>query len=834
MQELLEKIRELILYETVNNSDSHGKEIISHYYKVLAEWINNYNSYRKYSPHFLHTLEKYFDRSLSYSIYIYQNLYEKVIRLPINKIFDQDILDIKPTDSSIENIKKILDKSLPNQKQIRISDFEVKTEGFSDKEIKEMISILVDKLQNDTVQNFQWDIQQVDSTVFDFVFLRALCLRIREPELFYFVTNMFFDRLFTSEYHQDARNLCEEILIASIKDNFSFYGYFICFRVYSNQANVQAALLYGNLFMTAVARQGYLSSNKFQFEIIWQSLKFFRNCHLYPWAIQIYESIPHEISLSDYDRHSLDNSYFTCRLLMKDVSVTTDLDDYLNRERENILSEGINGCIPWLITLYNLKRLDQFFQYSKSGLESYLALFESIVPPKRIEKWKNIVFGNSSELKKQLKESLLKLTRTKNKSDFVYDNEMAIKIASRLIEDSFDKNDFESVLLAMLVKSDFSVNFLNKKSDELEPLDLTEISHESFFEVYDDPVESLKTLPLNDSDFVIFLISSEEKLFYLTFHNNNFAHGQFGDWNFHEFQKWGNEELTQIEFDTTIKDKGGQVRKVFIEDYENESLRVFENLKFPRLDNIPEFRNILLVKDMAISKMPHNLLLDNYGKPLALRGSVTNILSLEWLSIKLKQNSVQYKNDKAIYIPIEGGDLTINMLYESIKETLNDYQIKQTLSITEFQPINSTINIISSHGDREISSTQVIYPNSSSVIHNPDGILAKGKILVFLVCHSGSIKEHFFRNEITSLIKRYLSEGYDAVIAPFWSLHINIPPIWLPIFLKEIDNETEVGRAVFAANKRVFDKYPTPAAWACMHLYGNPFFKISKTTRNER
>ncbi|WP_144605599.1 hypothetical protein [Algoriphagus algorifonticola] len=826
MAELYEKFRDLMLHDTANKSDTNEEKIVLVYHEILDNWIEDYESYRKNSSRFLDSLETYFNYALGVSASIYVALYDQVINLPVKGTFDQNIVKIIPSDSAIKNVKRIVERSMEDVQIIRISDFSVKTDGFSDFEIREIVSLMIDKFQNDTVENFHWDMKLIDSTVFDFAFLRGLCLRIREPELFYFLTNMFFDRLFTSEYHQDSRNLCEEILISSIKDNFSFYGYFICFRVYSNQGNVQAALMYGNLCLKSVIQLEALPSDKFQFEIIWQSLKMFRNCHLYPLAIRIYDRKPKSIVLSDYDKHALDNSYFNCRLMINEPSLKSALEDYINIERESILKEGTNGCIPWLILLYNLSRIDDSFQYSNSSLFSYIPLFESVVPSGLITKWKNIIFGNSDGLNVQLKESLLKLTKTKNKADFVYDNEMALKIASRIIADSFAKMDFESILIAMIVKSDFSINFVNKSSSEFEQLDLTEYSHESFYEIYNNQLGVLEKLPIMDFDFVIFLINSEEKLFYLIYNKKSVLHyGQFPDWNPDEFRKWKNEELVQFKFDTTIKDKGGQIRNMFAEDYEQESSRFIQNLKFPKLNMLSKVKKVLLIKDMAISDFPHNLLMGSEGL-LGLQGSITNILSLEWLNKRIHSEIESRNFDKAIYIPIEGGDLTINMLYEFLLDTIEKYDIRKTTSIVGGSPLDSTINIVSSHGDINISSNEFIYPNDSSVVHNLDGILGSGKILILLVCHSGSATEHFFRNEISTIVKRYLVNGYEAVIAPFWSLHINVPPIWLPVFLEELEKGNEISNAIFHANKIVHEKYLTPAAWACMHLYGNPFFKL--------
>ncbi len=827
MQELIDKIRQQILYETVTESNVHEEQILKDYKTVLSLWVNNYALYREHSGDLLYTFEKHSDKSISYSLFIFQKLFAQALNYPIQSIFSDEIVDIEPTKKAGDNLEKILENSKSENLAVRISDFNLNMDGISTDEIKEIISWLIGKFQNDSF-DLTWDLKQVESSVFALACLRALCVEIKEFEMFYHVVNMVFDKLYTSEYHQEARDLCEEVLIASIKDGFAFYGFFTCFKVYSNDGSVQAALLYGNLFLTSIIQDKSISSDKFRFEIIWQSLKFFRNCHLYPWAINLYEDMPNNLSLTIYQQHSLDLTYYTCKLLMKDKLIATSLNDYLNKERENILIEGIKGCAPWLMLIYNLQRLANVFQYKGSGLEFYLRLFESIVPEEYIRKQKNIVFGNSEELKKQLKESLLKLNRTRNKSDFVYDNEMAITIGSRLIEMSFENKDVEAVLLAMLIKSDYSINFVSKESMDFAPIETQEITHERFYESFDNPIDSLRTLPLEQTDSIIWLINSEDKLFQLSLNNGEFSFDNFEQWDLLKFQSWSDDRVPTLEFDTSGKDRYGSVRSLFIEDFEDQALEIINDISFPPIPNTKGLKNILLVKDMALSELPHNLLLNEENELISLQTSVTNILSVEWLASKINAPIDKVVNNKAIYIPIEGGDLTINMLYESIRESLEKFNVSVFTSLTDFSPIESTINIVSSHGNKDISSTHVFYPNDEKVIHNLNGILGSGKILILLVCHSGSTKELFFRNEMASVIKRYLSSGYEAVIAPYWSLHINIPPLWLPVFFDLINSGANVSDAVFNANKTVFETYPTPAAWACMHLYGNPFFTIPK------
>jgi hypothetical protein len=105
-------------------------------------------------------------------------------------------------------------------------------------------------------------------------------------------------------------------------------------------------------------------------------------------------------------------------------------------------------------------------------------------------------------------------------------------------------------------------------------------------------------------------------------------------------------------------------------------------------------------------------------------------------------------------------------------------------------------------------------------------VIGKGKILVLFVCHSGSMMSDIFRNRISSIIRSYLKGGYEAVIAPFWALDIAICREWLPVFLQSLTAGNPVIKAVNDGNMRVREVYPTPRAYACLHAYGNPFFRI--------
>jgi hypothetical protein len=83
-----------------------------------------------------------------------------------------------------------------------------------------------------------------------------------------------------------------------------------------------------------------------------------------------------------------------------------------------------------------------------------------------------------------------------------------------------------------------------------------------------------------------------------------------------------------------------------------------------------------------------------------------------------------------------------------------------------------------------------------------------------------------FDFKLSSFIRKFFELGYEAVIAPYWALSTEIPPIWLPEFLDCINQGMSGAEAFYKASLAVKSLLPTPAAWACMHYYGNPDFGL--------
>lgn len=825
-KKIFEDFHRKLTSENLLSNNVFEKEITGHYYEILEILATDFETYRKFSPLVLSTLEDNDRKSISYSLNIFFDLFEKMKNSKNVYKLDQSVTKAKITDKSNDKFLKLLEESLKRNNKLRISDFEFPPNDLTELEIKEIVSLQISLIQ-ESAKEIDWKEEQSDNIMLQLPILRHLLVKLKNPELFYFIIGIFIDRLNSSEFYQAARDVSEEIIISSFNDGYPQFGFFNAYRCFSGQGSAQAALLYANISMSFALKNEQKVSDKYLQELIWQSIKYFRNTGLYPYAVKIYDSIPKTLELSGYHRRSIDHTYFTSLINMEKEKLPALLLDYLNKERENIFSGGVHESLPWLITLYNIKRLFPKANFSNTGLGYYINIFEQIVPKESIGNFKSIIDGNSTSLKEQLKKSLIKLNETRNKTDIVYDNDMSLKIANRIIEDSFDKKDSEAILLAMMLKSDFSLIFKSKESFEFAPFKVPTTELEKFNNIYKDRDKIENEISKNEFQSIIWLAITEGKVFQLTLNNNIFRYYKLLKWDWSKFKSLTNAGyFSSFSFDDTIKDKGG-VRNIYEEEHIEQAEQINSEISFCKLNIDDETNSIFIIKDMELADFPHNLFLDQNNEFLHLNKPITNILSTEWYLSIDKSTVISKEYSKSIWIPKDEGDFTLNQLYSKIENTLNKNNFNIFSKLEKYSSLTSDINIICSHGAKDIAEKQIIYP-SDIPLANLNKVIGKGDILIYLICHSGSYKSELFKNNITSLVKTYIEKGYKAIIAPFWGLHINVTEIWLPEFLSSFNSGDTIDIALFKANKKVYYKYPTPAAWCAMHLYGNPDLKVEQ------
>ena len=118
----------------------------------------------------------------------------------------------------------------------------------------------------------------------------------------------------------------------------------------------------------------------------------------------------------------MDRHYLGALLQLKDKNFLDILSESLNKHREQIISGRISECLPWLITIYNAKKIYGEAAFKSYPLPFYESIFETIVPDNISKKYKELLLGEDANvLKDMFITELLNISKTRFKDDFVTD-----------------------------------------------------------------------------------------------------------------------------------------------------------------------------------------------------------------------------------------------------------------------------------------------------------------------------------------------------------------------------------------------------------------------------
>ena len=240
--------------DRINKEHKLENEITDYYYQILNDLVSDYQIYRDYFPSLLASIEN--NDAKLYSITIFFQLYDKVFSSCYISELDITQFTEKITPEALEKLKDGFKECLASGNIIRISKFDFNVDGFTEHEIKECISFLVDLLQSDS-EAIEWSDKLAQDHLIQLAVMKSLLKSLGNNQYFYFVIAMFFDRLNTSEFFQSARDLAEEIIITSFNDGVPELGFLNSYHCYSRQGSLDAAILYANmcLFVISISKK---------------------------------------------------------------------------------------------------------------------------------------------------------------------------------------------------------------------------------------------------------------------------------------------------------------------------------------------------------------------------------------------------------------------------------------------------------------------------------------------------------------------------------------------------------------------------------------------------
>ncbi len=623
------------------------------------------------------------------------------------------------------------------------------------------------------------------------------------------------ERLARDGYHQIARDYAEEAIVCAVSDGCPEYGHYCRFSLASLQQNPIDASIHGGLLLASLSLKDSIPQD-FQYRVLSALFTFFRNIHDCDTADSLYEMIMSLEYIGPYNRQKTHTAYLNLLLMSDSEKALYAANDFATENLEEILRFGDASAVPWLAIISSLKFLHPQQFHTKLGLVSLESHIESVLSENQIESIRDAILPRRGSTKKMIIDALDKLHLTRNGNDHIYEVNRLQFSAARLLESSLEIGDIEGVVLAHRVMSDgslaFELNSLGERkiirSDDV-GLNGFKGRNEKYFEMV------CRELLLCDKYRYVWLGFDGEKLYYLICEDGQFLPcGIVPNISKAQVFVWLEKDLPKLGFNDSPITTGPLITREDIWLEESKSIR--KNL--PKLYLPESKKNTIVFCDIEMSCFPHNFISEpNDGE---ISRIICNPLSLD--------NYLRYKplhidvSEVSIWAPIEADDTAILLAHGRLISCMAEYKLILSESMVPNFERQTDIKAFICHGGRSKNGGFTgLYPSDDKK-YISSSILGSGKVAVLFICHGGHVNSDVYARSFQALAKNLLSAGYEAVIAPSWSLNVVIPGPWMTAFIGFLTLGGNIVDASLYANNRIKSIYPVESAWAAMHVFGNP------------
>lgn len=672
--------------------------------------------------------------------------------------------------------------------------------------------------------SLQWSKTDIENMTFLLIMLYPVCKEDDKMEVFLNLYYNFFDRLNSTGNPQDVRDFSENLLMVGYNEQLEPEAYYGVSRAYALN-NPMAGLLYFYIALCFIEKRNARISRRFAYNLLWQILKLMRNSR---WIsiekaddiLKIFD----ELGCPEYDKLSVYHTYFSMKFMTGNPSIVGEVTDFVNAHRETIYQNLEHSSLPWMNLFMVLRKHHQDQDFTS------IANFEQAMLPIVKENGNQSLldfYDKNKDVSDDLRIRLAKLETTRNPSDYGRDSRYVQMLAKKSLRIAVESNLPDNFLMAMrcradytFVKEDIPVTELYRKVEIVDVTPHSEISGlvttENLREVLPYPDDALLMLGRGDDNVCYSMV---------------FTHG------FYSFDKQPSlqrvdyariqSEVIRCQYYEKDISTGGGIYHKSVQDFEEEQRVLQGKLKECSL-NLPDgVRRFLIVKDMCMGAFPHHLFTDTAsGRLIGEELPTVNVISPEVLA-RIGQSSTLIKGFSCSYWSPYNRELTFQLIRSKLDDELSKCHFRVVDDDIPQSPLDSDINIVCAHGGNDISDTHWFYAGGEPIIEI-NKIIGKGQLLILFVCHSGSISYKDYDNTMHTLIKRYIRMGYSSIIAPMWSLPTDILQTWLSVFMRQMTAGQYVVDAVYQANMAVKAECHAPSAWACLHLFGNPYLKVEQ------
>lgn len=675
----------------------------------------------------------------------------------------------------------------------------------------------------------QWT-NDIFQTAFIFCkILYPICKKDNVLELLFHTYNNVIDRLNTSSLNQDARDFAEGVFVVGYNEGMVADAYMSACRAYIGANNLIAGCFFYYICLFELNRTGREISERYVYDICWQYLKICRLQGIFPQEdIENVETLFNTLDTSDFDKMSFYHTLFSLELMAGEKKcIVREVNNFLDEHREMFFCGLNHGAMPWISLITSMQEILPNEDYT--GIMPYVTAAKQVAYRDGNEMLFDII--EEKNLAYRLKELQYKLSGTRSRTDYSMDNRLAMIIAKKLLEQSYRNRDVSGFLLAMSPKTDFSIVMPIKETDEMyRPFEIDDTKGEELSSVYESPDFLTKLFAVNDFDVIVWI--GKGKMSYLQM---DFVGGEFhmaGE--LMVSQKDIESAIEKIiwdqHYEKEVKESGKSVYVKSNYELEEEGNQLYQALSHFVIYFPKNTQRVLYIKDLEIAPYPHQLFVSIEQCFSGMQMPTCNVMSIEVLSKTNTLTSLSKNFTKSFWIPYGGEEFTFDVIFGKLEDEINKHHIKVQNQLNPQNPIAGDLVLLCAHGGDEISSSEVFYVNDRPLLDTLESI-GTGKIAILLICYSGTISQSHYDNAMHTLVKKLIQKGYCSVVAPMWSLPTVIITPWISVFMNSMEEGDYIIDAVYKANMVVKQDFVAPSAWACLHLFGNPYVCISNQPR---
>jgi len=661
------------------------------------------------------------------------------------------------------------------------------------------------------------------------VMIKTIAGETKKIDYFFMSVSNVIDIASKTHNYQLARNLASEANLISIKWKSGHWGCFLQFQAFNIQyietdASLQLVLLLKKVKMIHIPKELYIS-------ILLNIHRFYRNYGMLDFASDYYYKIQDYIKKDGPHYSALLLSHLQVKFTRKDVSTIYELNTFMENSYNDIFRYNIQRALAWLTLIYNVEKYFPF-NIGIVQLQRYKKVFESIVPPSETERIIATVKGVGEKLEEYYIEYIIAHKKTYYNTDLAGELRNTIGFADNMIKKSFENNNANMFLLAMISKADMKHNNEQiRQRKDAEAIEVIKVNQnqKDYYKNYSVLVKN--TLSNYPKKSFLWMASVESDVYVMLFESGNYSTiKKLNYYTLQEQNKWIEHELFNMKFSDKIR-----VCNQFY-DYDEyyqakDCYSIKEKTSFACLD-LEISNDLVIFRDLYLSAMPHNLLMTRKGKYIIEDSGIIDSLTLQRIMKQPTYDNVIVQNKISLWNPIEGNDYTLHLLNSKLEPLYAKYSIRNFTKIFPKKPISDDIVFICAHGRIGIKNNHVIFVDDDKLIIDYKQIVKKAEVIILFVCYSGGGEKDLLKYKYNSFIGGILENCAKTVIAPAWALNISIIPVWMDAFLIAFSNN-DIMQAVRIANMAVLEINRNPVAWCCMHCYGQPNIILAKADDNQ-